>query len=123
MRASSIWQSFRFAFAGLFYILRTQRNARIHLAVTTVVTALGAWLGLDLLSWAVLVLAIGLVLTVEILNTVAETIVDLASPELHPLARIAKDAAAAGVLVAAMAAVIVGLLILGPPILRIAFPT
>lgn len=121
MRATSLWASFRFAFAGLFYIVRTQRNARIHLLIAALAVAAGLWLGLDRMSWAVLILTMGFVFSIEVLNTVIETLVDLTSPEIHPLAKIAKDAAAAAVLVAALIAVIVGLIVLGPPLVQVLF--
>lgn len=116
MRSRNIIESFRFAFAGLWYALRTQRNTRIHLSVTAAVVALGLWLGLSTTQWAVLTLTIGFVLVSEMLNTVAETLVDLVSPGYHPLARVVKDVTAAAVLLGAMVSVIVGLLVLGPPL-------
>ncbi len=116
MRSRNVFDSFRFAFSGLWYALRTQRNTRIHLTVAVGVVALGMWLGLSLTQWAVLTLAIGFVLVGEMLNTVAETLVDLVSPGYHPLAKIVKDVTAGGVLLTAIVSVIVGLLVLGPPL-------
>ena len=116
MRSRNLAESFRFAIAGLWYALRTQRNTRIHLTIAACVVVLGLWLGLSCTQWAVLVLTIGFVLVSEILNTVAETLVDLISPGYHPLARIIKDVTAAAVLLGAIIAVIIGLLILGPPL-------
>jgi len=81
------------------------------------VCALGLWLQLSSIEWAILWLAIGLVWTAEFVNTALEAVVDLASPDLHPLARVGKDVGAAAVLIAAGIAVIIGLLILGPPLL------
>ena len=122
MRAASVWQSFRFAFAGLWHVFRTQRNARIHAAVTLAVVALGLFLRLSPLRWAVLALTVGAVLAAEAMNTVVESLVDLVAPTFHPQAKIAKDAAAGAVLVLAMSAVVVGLLILGPPLWAILQP-
>jgi len=119
MRRSNIFVSFKYAFSGLWYMLRTQRNARIHLAVATAVVVMGLWLGISETEWAILVLTIGVVLTAEALNTVAETAVDLATMEYNPLAKVAKDVAAGAVLLMAIAAVVVGFLILGPPLYRI----
>ncbi len=116
MRSRNVFDSFRFAFSGLWYALRTQRNTRIHLTVAVAVVVLGMWLGLPLAQWAVLTLAIGFVLVGEMLNTVAETLVDLISPGYHPLAKIVKDVTAGGVLLTAIVSVIVGLLVLGPPL-------
>ncbi len=113
----SLLRSFRYAFAGLWYALRTQRNARIHLLAAIAVTATGLWLRLDTLRWAVLALTMVLVFFAELINTVAEAVVDLAAAEYHPLAKMAKDVSAGAVLATAIAAVVVGLLILGPPLL------
>lgn len=111
-----IVRSFRFAFAGLTYLLRTQRNARIHVLVGTAVCIMGAWLRISRVEWAVLVFTIALVIILEGLNTAVEAAIDLATPGIHPLAKAAKDLAAGMVLVAAVASVVVGLLILGPPL-------
>lgn len=116
MRTKSIWDSFRCAFTGLKYVWMTQRNAKIHTVFATLVGALAIWLRLSVVENAILVMTVSLVFAGEIANTVAETIVDLASPEYHQLARIAKDAAAAGVLILAGGACIVGALILIPPL-------
>ena len=115
-RAASRLAAFRYAFAGWWYMLRTQRNAWIHAVISTLVFALGLWLGLGRLEWAILVLTVGLVWMAEFVNTALEAVVDLASPDLHPLAKVGKDVAAAAVLVGACTAVVVGLLILGPPL-------
>jgi len=116
MRSRSIVESFRFAFSGLWYALRTQRNTRIHLLIAAAVVALGLWLGLSPTQWAVLALTVGFVLVGEMLNTVAEVLVNLVSPGYHPLAKVVKDVTAGAVLLAAIISVIVGLLVLGPPL-------
>jgi diacylglycerol kinase (ATP) len=108
-------QSFRHAFRGWFYVLRTQRNAWIHSVIATAVFFVGLWLELSLIEWAVIILTAAFVFTAEFINTAIEVVVDLASPDEHPLARIGKDVGAAAVLVAALAAILIGLLILGPP--------
>ncbi len=97
-------------------MLRTQRNAWIHSLVATLVILLGLWLRLTFQDWAILVLTIAMVFTAEFINTAIEAVVDLASPAHHPLAKVGKDVGAAAVLVAALAAILVGLLILGPPL-------
>ena len=108
--------SFRFAIAGVRYVIRTQRNIRIQLGVGLGVVILGLWLGLAPTQWAALALAIGFVLVCEIGNTVVEVLVDLTCPDYNPLAKVAKDAAAGAVLVASLTAVVAGLLVLGPPL-------
>ncbi len=112
-------RSFRFAFAGWWYVIRTQQNAWIHAVISLAVIALAFWLKLDTHDWAVLILTITMVWMVEFINTALEAVVDLASPDLHPLAKIGKDVGAAAVLIAAIGAVIIGLLILGPPLVAV----
>jgi diacylglycerol kinase len=121
-RSSSRLDSFRHAFAGCWYVLRTQRNAWIHAVISLLVIGMGLWLRLGPVEWAVIVLAMGGVWASEFINTALETVVDLASPDIHPLARAGKDVAAGAVLVGAGTAVVVGLLILGPPLLARLWP-
>ena len=110
-------QSFRYAFAGLWHVLRTQRNAWIHAAASLLVVVLCAWLELTRQEWALIVMAIALVWTAEFLNTALEAVVDLASQHAqHELARVSKDVGAAAVLIAAVSSVAIGLLVLGPPL-------
>lgn len=121
MRSTSLWKSLGYAFDGLRYTVRTQRNFRIHLIIACLVVGLGIFLGLSLRDWAILALTIGAVLTGELINTIVEAVVDLVSPEYHNLAKIAKDVAAGTVLVLALTAISVGLLILGPPLWAVLF--
>lgn len=109
-------RAFQFAFQGLVHLLATQWNARIHLLATIVVVGLGWWLGISRIEWAILLLTCTLVMSLEAINTAIEATVDLASPEIHPFAKTAKDVGAAAVLLAAIGAVIIGLLILLPPL-------
>jgi diacylglycerol kinase len=111
-------RSVRHALRGWWYVMQTQRNAWIHAAVASVVLVLGLWLGLPARDWAVLILTIAMVFAAEFINTSIEAVVDLATQEHHPLAKVGKDVGAAAVLIAALAAVLVGLLILGPPLLE-----
>lgn len=108
--------SFRYAFSGWWYVLRTQKNAWIHAVITIVVFLLGLWLKLGRHDWAILLVTTMLVWMAEFTNTALESIVDMTMPAPHPLAKAAKDVAAATVLVGALGAVLVGLLILGPPL-------
>ena len=117
MRAASVVDSFRYAFAGLRYLLWTQRNAKIHTAIGVLAIVLGMLLSLDRYEWLTLTLTIAIVLAAEGVNTALEAVVDLASPNYHPLAKIAKDVGAGTVLLTAVAAVIVGLLLFLPHLL------
>lgn len=109
-------RSFRYAFTGLWFMLRTQGNARIELGLGIIACLLGIWLHISRVEWAIIAFTIALVLILEGLNTSIEAAVDLASPNLHPLAQHAKDLAAGMVLLASIASLAVGLLILGPPL-------
>jgi diacylglycerol kinase len=108
--------AFGHAFRGWGYVLKTQHNAWIHSFIATLVIAVGLWLQLPARDWVVIVLTIAMVFTAEFINTAIEAVVDLASPVHHPLAKVGKDVGAGAVLVAALAGVVVGLLILGPPL-------
>jgi diacylglycerol kinase (ATP) len=118
-RLAGLRASFRYAFAGLARLVKTQRNAQIHAAATVLVIVMGLVLHLGPLDWAFIVFAIGLVWTAEALNTALEASIDLASPGEHPLARIGKDVGAGAVLLAAITAAVIGLLVLGPPLLTL----
>jgi len=116
MRQPTFWRSVSHAWSGLVYTLRTQRNARWHVIGGLAAVALATWLQLDLVRWAILALTIGAVGAGETINTTVEALVDLMSPEWHERAKVAKDVSAGAVLLLAMTAVVVGLLILGPPL-------
>jgi diacylglycerol kinase (ATP) len=112
-------RSFGHAFRGVVALLASQHNAWIHALATVVVVGLGAALGVGRLEWALLVFAIALVWTAEGLNTALEWLCDVAAQEYHPLVEKAKDVAAAAVLLAAIGAALIGLLVLGPPLLAL----
>lgn len=109
-------QSFGHAWNGVVYTLRTQRNARIHLVVGVIVAAIAVWLRLDAVRCAILALTIVAVIVGELLNTALEALVDILSPDYHDAAKIAKDVSAGAVLALGVSSVIIGLLILGPPL-------
>jgi diacylglycerol kinase len=109
-------QSFGYAFRGWWHVIRTQQNAWVHALISTAVILMAAWLGVTPRDWAILLLTIAMVWAAEFFNTAIEAVVDLASPSRHPLAEVGKDVGAAAVLIAALAAIGVGLLILGPPL-------
>ena len=108
--------AFGHAFRGWWYVLKTQQNAWIHSLFASAVILVGLWVGLKPFDWAVIVLTIAMVFTAEFINTAIEAVVDLAMPMHHPLAKVGKDVGAGAVLVAALAGVVIGLLILGPPL-------
>jgi len=108
--------SFGHAFRGWGYVIRNEKNAWVHAVATICVVSLAVWLVIPLHDWALLVLTIAMVWSAEFFNTSIEAVVDLASPVHHPLAKVGKDVGAAAVLIAACASVLVGLIILGPPL-------
>jgi diacylglycerol kinase (ATP) len=111
-------QSLGYALAGWLYMLRYQKNTRIMSVASIVVLVIAAWLQVSLRDWAVLIVTITIVWMAEFLNAGIEAVVNLASPDYHPMAKVAKDVAAAAVLLGVIASVLVGLLILGPPLLQ-----
>ncbi|AAP99254.1 MULTISPECIES: diacylglycerol kinase family protein [Prochlorococcus] len=116
--AKDLPSSFKYASQGLGYAFLSQRNFRIHVFIGFSISALGVWLNLPFTDLAILVLTICAVLVLELLNTSIEAVVDLAiGRRFHPLARIAKDCAAASVLVCSISAFVIALLLLLPSIL------
>lgn len=111
-------RSFKHAFSGLAYVLRTQKNAWIHTLATISVVLIAIWLQTTPTDFAILIITIGTVWTAEFINTSLEAVVDLASPEKHPLAKVGKDVGAAAVLIAAISSIIIGLIILGPALVE-----
>lgn len=114
-------KSFVFAFQGILYVLRTQRNMRVHLVAGILVLLVATLFQVSVSEWASLLTVMALVYALEMLNTVAEAIVDMVTQEYHPLAKVAKDVAAGAVLVAAIFAVGVAVVIFLPRVLHLAF--
>ncbi|TDE87212.1 diacylglycerol kinase [Deinococcus sp. S9] len=110
------WRSARFAWSGIAHAYRTQANFRIEVGAGVLAVTLALLLHAPL---APILLACALVLSLELVNTALEAVVDLASPDLHPLAKAAKDGAAGAVLIASLGALLVGLVVLGPPLLHL----
>ncbi len=105
---------FRYAFRGLSYALRTQRNARVHVTIAILAILLGIVFHISAVEFALIFVAITGVFIAEMFNTVFELCIDLASPDYHPLAKVAKDVAAGAVLLSAMLSVVIGLFVFGP---------
>lgn len=117
---SGFVRSFSFAGQGVWYVVRTQRNMRVHLAAAACAIAAGLALRISAADWACVIVAIGVVLTAEALNTVVEALADLCTSEYHPLAKVAKDAAAGAVLISSVAAAGVGIAVFLPRLLSLA---
>lgn len=114
--------SFVYAWHGLVYAVRTQRNARVHMLLGSIAIILGIVLHISPVEFAMVFIAITLVFIAEMFNTVAEACIDLVTSEYHPLARIAKDVAAGAVLLNAMLSVLVGALVFIPHLWPLVWP-
>jgi diacylglycerol kinase len=112
-------RSFYFAIQGLKLALKQEPNMRIHIVAAVLATTLGVALGLTTYEWLLLTFTIFYVITLELLNTVLEALVNLVSPNISPYAKIAKDVSAACVLTAAFMSVIVGITLFIPKIIKI----
>ena len=110
--------SLLYALAGWLYMLRRQKNTRIQAVASIAVLVLALWLGIDALGFAVLILAITIVWMAEFVNAAVEAAINLATGELHPMARVGKDVASAAVLLGVVASILIGLLVLGPPLVH-----
>lgn len=109
--------SLGYAIAGWIYMLRRQKNTRIQAVASILVLAAALWLEIGLTEWAILILTITIVWLAEFLNAAVEAAINLASAELHPMAKVGKDVASAAVLLSVVSSVLIGLLLLGPPLL------
>ncbi len=116
---ASVLRSFGPALAGLAWSLKTQRNLQVHAIATVVVGGFGLWLQLVAWEWCVVLLAVGLVWAAELLNTALEVLADRVSKEREEPIRRVKDAAAAAVLLAALAALGVGMVVFLPKLWRL----
>lgn len=112
------WRSFMYAVAGMRYMFRYQKNTRIQLLATLVVLLLTIWLDVSPQEWALIILTTSLVWLAEFFNAAVEAAVNLAVADFHPMARVAKDVAAAAVLLAALTSIAIGLIVLAPPLLK-----
>ena len=110
-------KSFTYAFDGLKYAFKYEQNILVHTLATILVIIAGIFFKISLTEWLVLALIIGLVIATELINTSIEATIDLITKEVHPLAKIAKDTAAAAVLVFGLTAIVIGCIIYLPKIL------
>lgn len=110
--------SFRYAFCGICEAYKGEQNLKIHTVIAVLVVIAGFVLKISYVEWLICLVLIGLVLMAEFFNTAIEYVVDLASPEIHPLAKLAKDTASAGVLMMAIISAIIGLIIFVPEIIE-----
>ncbi|MFB7141833.1 diacylglycerol kinase family protein [Gottfriedia sp. NPDC056225] len=113
-KRSPLVSSFGYAFSGIFKVIKEERNIKIHLFAALVSVGLAIYFQISRIDWLILMLIITIVISLELVNSAIEAVVDLASPDQHPLAKKAKDVAAGAVLVAAIISIIIGALLFFP---------
>ncbi len=116
-KSNNIFQSFGYAFEGVGDALRAVRNLRVHLFFTLLVVLGGKFFGISKTEYFICLLFVALVISLELVNTAIEEVVDLASPEINPIAKRSKDVAASAVLFSAAIAFIVGIMIFLPKVI------
>lgn len=116
-RKGPLIKSFGYAFEGLFAVIKKERNMKIHCTAAILVVLFGLFLKISKTEWIICFLLFGLIMGLECVNTAVEAVVDLATEEIHPKAKLAKDAAAGAVLIAAIFAALVGMMIFLPKLL------
>ena len=119
-KKNPLGKSFGYAFEGIWTGIRKERNMRIHCLAVILVTTAGTFFGLTAMEWCICLLLFGMVISLELVNTAVEAVVDLVTEEKKPLAKIAKDTAAGAVLFTAVMAVIIGCIIFIPHLLELA---
>ena len=116
--AKRLSRSFKAAFEGIASTYKKEQNIKIHTFIAILVIVFGFFLKINYIEWLVCLVLIGFMLMAEFFNTAIEYVVDLASPDIHPLAKAAKDTASAGVLMMAIVAAVTGLVIFVPKIIE-----
>lgn len=118
-KSPSRWHSFKFAFQGLRTILKTERNTWIYIPITVAVILMGILFHVQEFEWIAIILCLGMVWAFEAANTALEALVDLTTNDIHPVAKIAKDCAAAAVLLTAITSAVIGMIIFLPHVLKL----
>lgn len=112
-----LYKSFGYAFEGIFAGIRGERNMKIHCFAAVCVVVAGVLFHISVTEWCICLVLFGLILSLELVNTAIEAVVDLVTEDKKPLAKLAKDAAAGAVLIAAVMAAMAGLLIFVPKLI------
>ena len=118
-KKGSLFSSFKYAFSGIFAVIKKERNIKIHLLAMILVSIFGFIFKLSTTEWLICLILFGVVLSAELFNTAIEVTVDLAMPEKNEKAKLAKDAAAGAVLILAIFAAIIGIIIFAPKIIAL----
>lgn len=111
--------SFKYPIKGLRYAYRNEQNLAVDVGMAVIVVIAGFLFKINVTEWAILILTVGLVISCELLNTAIEAVVDLVTEEYHPLAKVAKDTAAAAVFIFAIISVVIGLIIFLPKVIAL----
>lgn len=118
-KSPSRWHSLRFAFQGIKTIISSEKNTWIYIPISVIVIVLGLFFKIQTYEWFAIVICLGLVWAFEAANTALEALVDIRSPEIHPVAKIAKDCSAAAVLITAFTSAVIGMIIFLPRVLQL----
>ena len=113
--------SFKYSLQGLKYAYKNEQSMLIHFIATLLIVILGFLLNISLTEWAIVLIAIGVTLAAELINTAIEAAVDLITLEIHPLAKIAKDCGSAATFVFSMLTAVIALIIFVPKVIHIFF--
>ncbi len=116
MKKDPFYKSLSYAIEGIFNCIKKERNIKIHILFMMLVILCGFLFQITYVEWLICILLFGLVISLELVNTSIEAVVDLCTQEFHPLAKLAKDTAAGAVLISAIAAAMIGLIIFIPKI-------
>ena len=116
-KKNPLWRSFGYAFAGIWTGIRKERNMKIHCTALLMVVIAGIAFRITVSEWCICIVLCALVMSLELVNTAVEAVVDLVTEEKKPLAKVAKDTAAGAVLIAAIMAAVIGCIIFLPKLL------
>ncbi len=116
-KSKNIFYSFKYAFEGIFYGIKNARNLQIDIVIAILVTICGFLFNISILEWTLVLICFALVMSLELVNTAIEEVVNLASPNIHPLAKVSKDVAAGAVLLSAIFSSIIGIIIFLPKLI------
>lgn len=119
MKSNNLLNSFKYALEGILSAFKNERNLKIHTCIALIVVIAGLIFKLSISEWLSCILVIALVIGGELINTAIEKVVDLASPDINPLAKQAKDIAAGAVLFFAIVSVVIGIIIFLPKIINL----
>lgn len=120
-KKAPIYKSFSYAFEGIFTCIRKERNMKIHCVFMILVIIAGFFFRISVTEWCICLILFGLILSLELINTAVESVVDLVTEERKPLAKVAKDTAAGAVLMSAIISAVIGCVIFIPKLLGFLF--